>query len=307
MAIIQTTSSIWTVIFRHKRAGTTTSIVPPGRIGPPNPPTLGWVFYEFGSPNSTQGLPISRQFISAANSAVTFQFQPYIGNNVVLNGGTLTLTTQTAYTSLAFLTSSQGPNGQSFQVVLTFSDGSTTALTRNDLDWTAPPPSNTAITNVGVVLDNSSWTGFYTAAQSMFEHDYTLSVADQMIALDSISFSITAGNCEMLFAVSGDATMPAAPETVVLSPDIVNGGNSSMGTVTLTNAPIVSTAVTVTSSNTAAEVIRKAPYAARRRSSHPGPHALPSDIPRCRRADPGRAHAAAHQPCGTASCPVREV
>jgi hypothetical protein len=78
-------------------------------------------------------------------------------------------------------------------------------VTGADPDWTAPPV-NTAINNIGVVLrDNWSSNYFYSGPIGMFEHDYTLSAPDHGKVLDSISYSITSANYEMLFAVSGDA------------------------------------------------------------------------------------------------------
>jgi hypothetical protein len=147
---------------------------------------------------------------------VTFQLQPYVGNNVVLDSGALTLTTPASYTSLAFLTSAQGATGQSFDATLGFSDGTTTLLTGSDPDWVTPPPSNTAIGDVGVIRPNNSWTGFYAGALDMFEHDYTLSASDQAKVLDSIGFSRTSGNHEMLFAVSGYSAVPEPSSMAML-------------------------------------------------------------------------------------------
>jgi hypothetical protein len=85
-------------------AGTTTSIVPPGGVSTSYgvPSNVGWVFYETGAPNSTQGLPANGTINSAANAGVTFQLLPYIGNNAALNSGTLTLATPAPYTSLPY-------------------------------------------------------------------------------------------------------------------------------------------------------------------------------------------------------------
>lgn len=199
--------------------GTSTSVVPPGGPGGGLPNNLGWVFYETGAPGSTQGLSTNGTYSSLINPDVTFQLQPYVGNNVVLQGGTLTLVSPAAFSSLAFLTTAQGATGESFRITLNFSDGSTTVFTGSDPDWVTPPDAttNSAITNCGLVLDYNSWSGFDSGNVSMFEHDYTLSLQNQQKILNSISFSRTAGNYEMLFAVSGDQlSTPSSPEFTVL-------------------------------------------------------------------------------------------
>jgi len=42
----------------------------------------------------------------------------------------------------------------------------------------------------------------------MFEHDFTLSPADQAMTLDSITFAMTSGGSAELFAVSGLTSTP---------------------------------------------------------------------------------------------------
>jgi hypothetical protein len=175
-----------------------------------------WVWYEVGAPGSSQGLPVSGSFTSTYNPSTTFQFQPYTDtNNVVNNSGTVTLTSPAKFDSLAFLTSAQGAGGESFSATLHFSDASTTVLTGSDPDWTFSG-GNEALTNEGLVNRGGSWSGFYSGNLHMFEHDYTLSPADQAKTLLSIDFNLTGGQFEDLFAVSGQAIVPEPGSLVAL-------------------------------------------------------------------------------------------
>ena len=169
-----------------------------------------WVYYEHGASGTSQGLPVSGQFTSASNANVTFQFQSYTANNVAYRfNGTLALVAPAAYSSLSFLTSSQG--GGSFSAKLDFSDGSTYTVTGSDNDRTGGPLSGetVALANVGVIQDGSSWSGVYSNTLNLFEHDYILPVADVSKTIDAIQ--ITSSGNEQIFAVSG-AGSTAVPE-----------------------------------------------------------------------------------------------
>ncbi len=170
----------------------------------------GYVWYESGAPGSSQGLPVSETFVSAYNLNTTFQFQPYTAENAVINGATLTLAAPSTFNSLAFLTSSY--LGGTFSVTLNFSDSSTDTLTGSDVDWTGSS-GNVAISHVGLATDNGAWGSYYSGSLYMYEHDFTLSPADEAKTLDSITFTRTGGSgSEELFAVSGVATGASTPE-----------------------------------------------------------------------------------------------
>lgn len=181
-------------------AGTTTGVA-------------GWAFYQHGAPGSSQGLPANGSLTSTLNPAVTFQLQPYTGNNVILQNGSLTLNTPGAFSSLEFLTSAQGTD--SVQVTLNFSDNSTASFSINDQDWVIGSSADAA-TNVGLVSRGSSWSGFYNSPVYLYEHDYTVPTIDSSKTLNSISFSSAVGN-EMIFAVDGIAGTAAVPEPGTLS------------------------------------------------------------------------------------------
>ncbi|MGD0730611.1 MAG: PEP-CTERM sorting domain-containing protein [Terracidiphilus sp.] len=177
-----------------------------------------WVWYENGAPGTTQGLPTSGSFVSAYNSSVTFQFQPYTADNALYypggGNGTLTLTAPQATEFLAFLVSNQG--GGSFSATLDFSGGTTYTLpTATDPDWTSGGASNVALAYAGVVQDDSSWVGNYSGTLNLYEHDYTLPTEDDSKTLDSIQFATSGG--EAVFAVSGDfEDAPPVPEPSTL-------------------------------------------------------------------------------------------
>lgn len=161
-----------------------------------------WVWYEQGAPSSSQGLPSSGSFASQANAGVTFQFQPYDGNNAVVQSGTVTLTNPGKFNSLAFLVSAQG-SGSTWNATLNFSDNTSTVLsTQADPDWTQTGLN--AIDNMGLFPRSGSWAGAYSGNLHMFEHDFLLSATDQAKTLTSISFNKISGNM-VLFAVSGIA------------------------------------------------------------------------------------------------------
>lgn len=192
--------------------------------------SFAYAWFESGAPNSKagQGLPTGGSFTSACNSAVTFQLQPYTSNNAVTlskssSPATLTLTTPTAFTSLAFLCSATSGNTK-WSATLNFSDGSNAKLDATDCDWLTSSGSN-AITNAGLVNRGEAWAGYYTGNVYMFEHDWTLTAEQQAKKVTSITIAANSSNFGMLnfFAVSGEAVAVPEPSTTVILIPIVAG------------------------------------------------------------------------------------
>ncbi len=159
-----------------------------------------WVFYENGSPNSPwPGLPSSGSFVSAFNSNVTFQFQPFTSRNAVVDYGTLVLTTPAHFSSLSFLVS--GPESY-WTPTLHFTDGSSTVLaTTHDTNWL---DNGTNALTTGIVFRNGDWSGYlYSSPVHMFEDDYSLSPADQLKTLVYMELYKVAYGPVDFFAVSG--------------------------------------------------------------------------------------------------------
>jgi hypothetical protein len=170
----------------------------------------GFNYYESGLTGGTQGLPADsgptpRTFTSSYNPSVKFQFAPYAGNNAVFLSGagnvTLTLNTPAKFLALQFLETTRNMN---WYARLNFADGSnTTTSTWSDPDWTANPgPGDRGLTSYGL---RGTGGNFYTGYLWMADREITLSAADQVKTLNSITiFTTSTGDQQLaLFAVSG--------------------------------------------------------------------------------------------------------
>ena len=106
----------------------------------------GFDFYETGAPGAPYaGFPTNNVLHSGNGLQETFQIQPYNGNNALklgngdTNMATLVLATPCHfYNDVEFLV--EGVNNPSWIVQLNFSDGSSSAYSTSDPDWTAAAP-----------------------------------------------------------------------------------------------------------------------------------------------------------------------
>lgn len=182
-----------------------------------------WVFYESGFPGTSQGLPLgATPFVSLVNPNVTFQLQPYAGNNVVRGGGfggTLTLVSPARYKTLNFLSTSQN---STMSVIVSFSDNTFTTFSNITVpDWTQNSnPNSIALANIGLIQRGNN--SIYNGGLSLFEQDISLTAADQAKLITAITVNGT-GNYA-LFAVSGEISVPAIT-TLIANNSVDAGGN----------------------------------------------------------------------------------
>ncbi len=119
-------------------------------------PLYAW--FESGLQGHTDGLPVSRQVVSAADSEVLFELQPYTTNNVLLltgakPAGKLVLVEPSSYKVLFFLAA--GGDGEStVRLQLHFSDGTNSEpIACQAPDWFSASPTklsrSPAITGLG--------------------------------------------------------------------------------------------------------------------------------------------------------------
>ncbi len=213
----------------------------------------GNVFALYGvgaNPNNpTQGLPVSRTFVSAANPLTTYQLAAYDnGPGGAINRNSLFLSADANASTTGTLAIAAGSQGQfqtvsvlamsgggaaSFNAVLHFSDGSSTTV--NNLgapDWFNGTPF--AITDLGRV-STDGFPATVSGNPRMYPIDIGLSANDQTKTLTSIDFTWTGGGRLNIFGVSGAAPggvsslANAVTVTANSTIDMVNTGAMALG------------------------------------------------------------------------------
>lgn len=182
----------------------------------------GWVFYENGAPNTSQGLSANGLVTSSQSAHHQFQLASYSSSNALLvtpgHSATLSLTTPERLSNIYILESSQGGNGNTWNLRLNFSDSTTyTFGSVYDPDWTRSS-SDTAASTVGLVHRTSTWASSnpYTSTLSLFEHDFIVPVAYQSKSLVSLTFANITGSGPMMFFAASDSNTAPVPEPATL-------------------------------------------------------------------------------------------
>ncbi len=175
-----------------------------------------------GTLPAANGLPSTGTFTSAADPAVSFSLAPYTSNNALFlstsrfsapTTGTLTLSTPGQFADLHILDVAAGAYyGTNYNITLTFSDGSTAAVTGLlSPDWIAGTGQGYpgAITNLGRV--DRSTGSLYPPTATLFEADISVPAADQAKTLQSLTFQVTGGGNLAVFAVSANPASGGVP------------------------------------------------------------------------------------------------
>ena len=197
----------------------------------------GWSFYEKGAPNSTQGLPnwvatggtLSSLYAQPNGTHTVFQLQPYgstsgttttLVNNVAVVGGTypttLTMTLKTPAPLNALQLMLTGQDSGNYNLTLNFADGTTYTSNGNPYWYWVNTNSEDAYENTGLVQHSATaWASnqFYAGTLSLVENDFTVPVADQSKAIDSVTFQVASGGGLMIFGLAGSVSS-AAPNNV---------------------------------------------------------------------------------------------
>jgi autotransporter-associated beta strand protein len=174
-----------------------------------------FVYYEQGvnTAAATTGAPTGGRFQGANNVAVTYQLAPYTSSNVLSMGAptagsaatTLTLTTPASFNSINIMNvTGNGPSTYSF--TLNFSDSSSTTVTGiTSRDWFGGPASETILQLNGRLNRNDgTFANVNSGDPRIYSTDFTLSAADQLKTLNSITFATTStGGTFNVFGLSG--------------------------------------------------------------------------------------------------------
>ncbi len=204
-------------------------------------------FYEaglsVGGTVQSGGLPTSHQFVSQADGVTTFQLQHYTNTNNVLHlnsggitSGTMTLSTPTAFTTLAILAvSTNAGSNTGGTVTLNFANGQTVTTDYGAPDWfsntsgTTPDGNRFAIALAGIgriAVTNSSVSGLPNEPDL---YETVLNLADLGVngggtvnmsghVLDSLTFNLNPSTFSTdIFSVSGSAVPEPAPLVVLAS------------------------------------------------------------------------------------------
>ena len=214
----------------------------------------GYVFFGASADPSlpTFGLPASRSFTSAYNSATVFQFAPYTANNGLILGegdgifplsGTLYPDSPNSYSSLAILNGG-GNGGVTFSFTLNFAGGSSTTVTgQSSPDWFSG--GNVAISNVGRTNTNAMPTTT-SSTPELYEDDYTLSAANALKTLVLITFTVPsssgATNTLGIMAISGVSNSAAVTTNVPLTNTLAIPSGTQTTTIASVTAGATATA-----------------------------------------------------------------
>jgi autotransporter-associated beta strand protein len=214
-----------------------------------------YVWYEKGyNSQNTTGLPIgAAAFTSATNPAVSFQLQPYSGNNVAfINGNAgsvmMTLNTPTAFSTLNVLAASANGNA-ALVAQLNFADGSSVFTQFSVTDWFNTTVTNTAYTAGGRAARSTGVVTLTPNQGRLFEYDLPIPATSQNKLLTSINFTEASGSQVGIYGLSGAAmSVPAvqsyANAVQVLSPANIDVEGSL--TASLGNLSIAGTQLTLT-------------------------------------------------------------
>jgi hypothetical protein len=186
-------------------------------------PLYAW--FESGLQGHTDGLPASRQLVSAADSEVLFELQPYNTNNVLLltaakPSGKLVLVEPSSYKVL-FMLAAGGDGESTVSLQLHFSDSTNSEpITCQAPDWFSASPTklsrSPAITGLGRSNGKQGFEyeehgddafGLYQTKIDLT----TLGLHGKII--QSVSFTKRSGGATAgIFAISGERSKSSEPE-----------------------------------------------------------------------------------------------
>ena len=201
-------------------------------------PHTGYFFYEHGAVGATQtGLP-NGGFFTSSSSGIAYQLQSYTANNVLrtVSGTPQTLTVSNGANLYSIHILDMGGGGAaSYSALLTYSDLSTTNFTGLSApDWFNDTPAF-ALGDVGRQSRGSGAVQSNSPNPRLFEVVLTLSAADSLKTLSSITFTNTASVLDV-FAITAVAQI-AYPNNIIVN------ANS---TINVTNVPSAQISGTMT-------------------------------------------------------------
>ncbi|MGI4833049.1 MAG: LamG-like jellyroll fold domain-containing protein [Janthinobacterium lividum] len=160
--------------------------------------------YSGGLTAATVGLPTGGLIASATGSGATYQLASYSANNSLRGGGTLTLATPQAATTLYVLAATGSGNGSSV-VTVTFTDGTTQAFAAVTVpDWFGG--ANYAIMGLGRINRTTSGVSNDTSNPRLYEFSFALSAANASKLIQSVAVTQSGG----VLNVMGVSVAPTA-------------------------------------------------------------------------------------------------